>query len=426
MIHIESNRRQKISLIVLLVYIFIVLWFTVLKRPTGYHVAQFELFWSYRKWFAGDADLGNEIMANIAMFIPFGFLFSALQRPRKSIVVVLAILFSLTIETLQLFLMRGLFEWDDVFSNMIGAMIGIVLFILVRRLTSEILRMVVITSISLVFMIVCLGVYIHGRGAIGVEADTTSRAYCFQIDEAFVHDGKVELNGFAFRYEYPTGAPKLLLHSTDNGEQIMLNIEYGLVRPDVNEYFLCDRDYTNVGFTASGEVRDGEYEVLIQWPWTLPLSTGVFISSAGVRYFPEENFTAPGIDAEFIATGIPRVYRPDCHCWVYQYHNDLYWIVDRDFTFEEDNTTYIQYQMWTTQIQNLPEKRLAHNNLWDNIGGYFEDYEIQGDFGDYRVMKREIPTAYSVISIVTGYYKNGEWIWKNYFRPIYEFGGADY
>ena len=426
--NIENNRnRHMMSLIFLLVYIFSVLWFTVLKRSTGYHVAQFELFWSYKRWFAGDTDLGNEIMANIAMFIPFGFLVSSVlptlnRKVRAGLVAGTAILFSLTIETLQLFLMRGLFEWDDVFSNTLGAVIE--LFTLVSMLASGKRRMAVITSISLVFMIVCLGVYIHGRGASGVEADTTSRAYCFQIDKALVHDGKVELNGFAFRYDHPMGAPKLLLHSTDNGEQIMLTMEYGLVRPDVNEYFLCDRDYTNVGFTASGEAEDGEYEVLIQWPLTLPLSTGVFISSAGVRYFPEESFTAPKIDAEFIAAGIPRVYRPDYHCWVYQYHNDLYWIADQDFYFEEDNTTYIQYQMWTTQIQNLPEKRLAHHHYWDNIGGYFEDYELEGNFGDYRVMKREIPTAYSVTSIVTGYYKNGEWIWKNYFRPIYEFRGA--
>jgi len=68
--HIENNRnRQTISLIFLLVYIFTVLWFTVLKRSTGYHVAQFELFWSYKRWFAGDTDLGNEIMANIAIDI---------------------------------------------------------------------------------------------------------------------------------------------------------------------------------------------------------------------------------------------------------------------------------------------------------------------------------------------------------------------
>ena len=422
---IENKHRQKIILLFLLIYIFTVLWVTVLKRPTRYHFGRFELFWSYRKWIAGNAELGSEIMANIAMFIPFGFLFSSLQRSQKPIVIVIwAIMLSLSIETFQLLLMRGLFEWDDVFSNTLGAMIGIALFILVRKLTSRKLMMVVITSISLVFMIFCRRVFIYGQhGAIGVEADTTSRAYCFQIDEAIVHDGKIALKGFAFRYEHPIDAPKLLLQSTETGEKLSLNTEYSLSRTDVNDYFLCNRDYTNVGFTASGEAGDGEYEVLIQWPWTLPLSTGVFISSGGVRYFPEKSFAAPSIDERFIVAGIPRVYRPDYHCWVYQYHNDLYWIVDQDFNFEEDGTTYIQYQMWTTQIQNLPKKRLEGHNYWDNIGGYFEDYEIQGDFGCYRVMRREIPTVYSVTSIVTGYYKNGEWIWKDYFRPIYEFSG---
>ena len=80
---IETKRKQKIQLIFLLIYIFTVLWFTVLSRPTGYHVAQLELFWSYKRWLAGDMNLGIEIMANIAMFVPYGFLMS-LILPIKS------------------------------------------------------------------------------------------------------------------------------------------------------------------------------------------------------------------------------------------------------------------------------------------------------------------------------------------------------
>ena len=146
-----------------------------------------------------------------------------------------------------------------------------------------------------------------------------------------------------------------------------------------------------------------------------------------VHYTPDASFMPPVIVGapdlqEIVEKGTLRVYRPDFHCWVYQNGWDLYWIVDQYFTLEDDGTTLIQYQMWTTQSEKLPEKRLAHNNLWDNISGYFEDYEVQGDFGSYRVMKRELPTAYSLTSIVTGYYKNGEWVWRNYFRPIYDLG----
>ena len=88
----------------------------------------------------------------------------------------------------------------------------------------------------------------------------------------------------------------------------------------------------------------------------------------------------------------------------------------------KDGSTYIQYQLWTTQKDRLPEKRLENGHFWDNIGGYFEEYEIRGNFGQYRVMKRELPTAYAITTIVTGYYKDGAWIWKEYFQPRYSLG----
>ena len=162
--------------------------------------------------------------------------------------------------------------------------------------------------------------------------------------------------------------------------------------------------------------------------WIVLLIIGLLVlagvACGGSRSSEEEPAEpAGGADLdEIVENGVLRVSRPDCHCWVYQKGWSLYWIADKDFAFEEDGTTYIQYQLYTTQTERLPEKRLAKGHLWDNIGGYFEKYELEGDFGGYRVMKRDIPTAYSVTSIVTGYYKNGEWIWKNYFRPFYQFG----
>ena len=152
----------------------------------------------------------------------------------------------------------------------------------------------------------------------------------------------------------------------------------------------------------------------------------MYVCADGIHYSPNESFIAPEIEGapglkEIVEEGTLRVYRPDYHCWVYQVGNALYWIVDQEFNFEDDGTTYIQYQLYTTQKDKLPQKRIENGWFWDNIGGHFEDYELQGDFGEYRVMKRELPKEYSITSIVTGYYKNSEWIWKNYFRPIYDF-----
>ena len=405
-------------IIFLVTYIFIVLCLTVFHRSLRINNAQLDPLWSYKEWLAGDTELGNEILANMAMFVPFGFMLSGVLL-KRCFIIPAAIVFSLTIETLQLVLMRGLFEWDDVISNTIGAAVGILLFQTVSRFVVEKHRITIITSISAAFMIACIMVVIHNHGAGDVESDSTPRAYCFQVDNVEFADGTIELNGFAFRYEHLSSDYSLFLRSED-GTRIELEKET-VPRSDVNNYFLCDYDYSSSGFTARAEVSEGEYEVLIKWPLSIALSTGVYINFDRVHYTPEKEFEAPEIDADFIQKGVIRVYRPDFHCWVYQYEGSLYWIVDQDFNFEEDSSTYIQYQLWTTQTEKLPQERLDNNWLWDNIGGNFEEYEIQSDFGEYRVMRRELPTEYAITAIVTGYHKDGKWIWRNYFRPIYEF-----
>ena len=102
---------------------------------------------------------------------------------KAAVVISTAIIFSLLIETLQLILMRGLFEWDDVFSNASGAIAGLLLYSLLSRFKY------VPKAVCLVFVITCLVVVITGRNVGGLEADNTSRAYCFQVD-SFESTGK--------------------------------------------------------------------------------------------------------------------------------------------------------------------------------------------------------------------------------------------
>ena len=428
---INNTRRRAALLTIFFIYVFTVLWYTVFKRNIAIHNAQFELFWSYKKWFAGDTDLGQEIIANIVMFLPFGFLLSAVLPTTPSfkggkkaaVVISAAIIFSLIIEVLQLVMMRGLFEWDDVFSNTLGAALGLLLYNLLSRFKY------LPEAVGISFVLACLAVVITGRNVGGVEADNTSRAYCFQVDSNSCVNGEIELSGFALLYDHPVLKYDVILRDTDTGKRIKLETEQ-TQRQDVNNYFLCEHDYTDSGFEAIGKIDASEYEILIRWPWSVALSTGVYVGADGIHYSPNTSFIAPDVNnapdlKDSVEEGTLRVYRPDYHCWVYQVENSLYWIVDQEFNFEEDGTTYIQYQLYTTQKDKLPQRRIDNGWFWDNIGGYFEKYEIDGDFGDYRVMKREIPTAYSVTSIVTGYYKNGEWIWKNYFRPIYSFPGGE-
>lgn len=76
----------------------------------------------------------NQILANVIMFLPVGVLAGRIWRWRGLWV---AAGLSAAIEILQLITARGLCEFDDVFHNMIGAVIGIGIVMIGRKLLGE-------------------------------------------------------------------------------------------------------------------------------------------------------------------------------------------------------------------------------------------------------------------------------------------------
>ncbi len=389
------------------------------------------MFWSYKKWFAGNWAFGREILYNIAMFVPIGFFLGALLNNRKNglpFACLVGLFLSATIELLQMFFKRGLCELDDVFSNTLGTMLGYGIYKLASAVVSQQKRKYFVLSVDVLCVIICLAVCVYME----TPVDSSARSYCFQVDTVRNEKGNLAISGFSFIYDKdtPIGKFSLTLKDTHTGEKKKLKSETGLNTRDVNDYFLCGLDYSMAGYTAQGSgisVND-EYEILVSMGGWSNLHTGAFIKGDKIKYCSESNFIWPdvvGTDIEEVVDkGYLRVYRPDYHCYVYQYDGNLYWIVDEDFDFKDSGKTCIQYQLWTTQIENLPKHRLDHEWYWDNIGFNFEDYEITDDIdcGKYRVSRRELPTEYSITAIVTGYHENGKWIWENYFRPYYIFG----
>jgi glycopeptide antibiotics resistance protein len=65
------------------------------------------------------------------MTVPFGILIPLLNPKIRSFMKILlsGLLFSLIIELVQYFTGRGLFEFDDLFNNTVGAIIGYLLFL---------------------------------------------------------------------------------------------------------------------------------------------------------------------------------------------------------------------------------------------------------------------------------------------------------
>ena len=107
-------------------YTALLLYFTVfLHRDHGVRQVKLTPFWSYSAIFQGSKVLIHEHVMNIAVFIPIGIMLGIIMREVvwwKVILVGMSI--SMSIELLQLILMRGCCETNDVIHNTLGCLVG--------------------------------------------------------------------------------------------------------------------------------------------------------------------------------------------------------------------------------------------------------------------------------------------------------------
>ena len=131
-------------------YLSFVAAITLTGRRTGYGPAyNLELFWTYRRILAGYYTLIAQIFWNIVLFIPIGVMMPLIWRGKRLRVYIgSGLLLSAGIEILQLFTHRGLFEFDDIFHNTVGMILG---FLLVHPFEQR--RRVMILSGIAVFLL---------------------------------------------------------------------------------------------------------------------------------------------------------------------------------------------------------------------------------------------------------------------------------
>lgn len=122
---------QAVSALLLVTYLMLVFGSTVFMRQPGTRQAEYELFWSWKVVYQAFEEgythsLFWEILLNIALFVPIGALLPLAIGRKQGIwlALVAGILISASIEGLQLWLCRGLFEFDDIFDNTLGCVLG--------------------------------------------------------------------------------------------------------------------------------------------------------------------------------------------------------------------------------------------------------------------------------------------------------------
>lgn len=116
---------RSIALGLLAAYLFLVFSTTVFARPT-YARPHYNLmpFWSYVSIYHGSRSLLTEDLSNVVMLMPVGVLMPLIWQTRLKRTVFYGFLISFTIELLQLVFRKGLWEFDDLFHNTLGVLIG--------------------------------------------------------------------------------------------------------------------------------------------------------------------------------------------------------------------------------------------------------------------------------------------------------------
>lgn len=168
-----KNKRRVITWILLVLYIGFIIYTTLLCRePKDYREYNFQLFWSYQRFFDDVQPQGQQILLNILFFIPFGvlvpFCVDGSWKRKLVITIISACLLSGTVEFLQLLCKLGFAEFDDVFDNTMGAAIGAVVALMLMKLKGKgavSLRRRLYNGISVLFTFLKFGAMkvLHGK-----------------------------------------------------------------------------------------------------------------------------------------------------------------------------------------------------------------------------------------------------------------------
>ncbi len=133
-----TNGWKKVIGLLLVEYVFLIYYSTVIIRKVKEGVEHnFCPFWSYEAIRNGREDLILEHIVNILAFVPVGVMLWCIFLGKKIwLTLAVGIGGSVSIEVLQYVLKRGFAEFDDVFHNTIGLLLGYMFMAIIKGIWS--------------------------------------------------------------------------------------------------------------------------------------------------------------------------------------------------------------------------------------------------------------------------------------------------
>ena len=146
--------------LVFIIYI-LCLFHVVTFQDNNYGISNFVPFKEIFRYDFGTPKFMKNIVGNIMLFIPYGFIASYLLKNKKfSTITILTIIVSLTIETVQYYIGR-VFDIDDVILNLAGGIIGFLIYVGIDAIRSKIKIFKNDTVIDILIIIILVLIIIY-------------------------------------------------------------------------------------------------------------------------------------------------------------------------------------------------------------------------------------------------------------------------
>ena len=127
---------------ILIGYLFLIIISTCLLRETlDDRIFYHQPFWSYSEIIKGNKCFIVENLMNVVAFVPIGFLIPFSQRRNSNIkdAIILGGCVSIFIEIFQFIFRKGYSEFDDIFHNILGTIIGYLLYLIISHILIKIM-----------------------------------------------------------------------------------------------------------------------------------------------------------------------------------------------------------------------------------------------------------------------------------------------
>lgn len=129
----RKKALRYVLLLLLVEYVFFVYGLTVFFRESNPNAPVFlGLFGTYTMFLNGMTSLAFEIIMNMALFIPIGFLWGSqtvhIKKLRWLWVFLFGIALSVGIEFLQMVYHKGIFQIEDIIHNVLGCLLGFLIW----------------------------------------------------------------------------------------------------------------------------------------------------------------------------------------------------------------------------------------------------------------------------------------------------------